>query len=325
MNGSITTPPSPEANGQAKRVVTPFGAKATADDVSDGIDLTGKHAVVTGGASGIGIETTKTLARRGATVTLAVRNVEAGTTVAEQITAETGNRDIEVRQLELTDLDSVRRFTDGWDKPLHLLINNAGVMAIPDRDTNNGGWEAQFATNFLGHFALAVGLRRALADADGARVVSVSSSAHLFSPVVFDDINFRFRPYDPLQAYGQSKTAVILFGVAASSRWADDGITVNSLNPGAIATPLQRHSGGKLATPLDLQKTPAQGASTTVLLATSPQLDGISGRYFNDNQEATPVDHRPSDVTELVNSVAEYALDVDGADRLWDRASRTIR
>lgn len=153
----------------------------------------------------------------------------------------------------------------------------------------------------------------------------MSSSGHLFSPVVFDDVNFRFRPYDPLLAYGQSKTAVILFGVAASARWADAGITVNSLNPGAIATELQRHVGGKLATPVDLQKTPAQGASTTLLLATSPQLQGVGGRYFNDNQEALPTDHRPDDVTELVNSVANYALDPDAADRLWALAESATR
>ena len=232
MNSSITNPPDPEANGKANRIVTPFGPKATADEVSEGIDLTGKHAIVTGGASGIGIETTKTLVRRGATVTLAVRNVEAGTRVAEQLTAETGNRDIAVRQLELTDLDSVRRFVDDWDAPLHLLINNAGVMAIQDRDTNNGGWEAQFATNFLGHFALAVGLRKSLADADGARVVSVSSSAHLFSPVVFDDINFLFRPYDPLQAYGQSKTAGIMFTRELADRLINTNATAICVQPG---------------------------------------------------------------------------------------------
>ncbi|MGC5224843.1 SDR family NAD(P)-dependent oxidoreductase [Micromonospora sp. DT81.3] len=307
------------------RIVTPFGPQATADEVSDGISLAGKRAIVTGGASGIGIETSKTLAARGAAVTLAVRNVQAGTEVADRIRFETGNDNIDVRELELTDLRSVRRFVEGWNEPLHLLINNAGVMAIPERTVNDDSWEGQFATNFLGHFALTVGLRPSMAGVDGARVVSVSSSAHLFSPIVFDDINFRFRPYDPLQAYGQSKTAVILFGVGASHRWSDDGITVNSLNPGAIATPLQRHTGGKLATPLNLQKTPAQGAATTVLLATSPQLKGVSGRYFNDNQEATPVDHRPSDVTELVNSVAEYALDIDAADRLWDLAGRAIR
>jgi NAD(P)-dependent dehydrogenase (short-subunit alcohol dehydrogenase family) len=299
------------------RITTAFTAQSTADEVSEGVDLTGKRAIVTGGASGIGVETAKTLARRGASVTLAVRNLDAGGKVAAEITAETGNPNIDVRPLELTDLVSVRSFVAGWDEPLHLLINNAGVMAIQDRTVNDAGWEAQFATNFLGHYALTVGLQRSLARANGARVVSVSSSGHLFSPVVFDDINFRFRPYDPLLAYGQSKTAVILFGVAASARWADDGVTVNTLNPGAIATPLQRHVGGRLATPVELQKTPAQGASTTVLLATSPQLEGIGGRYFNDNQEAAPVDERPSDVTELVNSVAAYALDRDNADRLW--------
>jgi NAD(P)-dependent dehydrogenase (short-subunit alcohol dehydrogenase family) len=305
------------------RIVTPFDAGTTADEVSEGIDLTGTRALVTGGASGIGVETSKTLARRGAAITLAVRNIEAGRKVAAEIAADTGNARIDVRPLELTDPGSIRSFVDGWDEPLDLLINNAGVMAIQERTVDAHGWETQLATNFLGHFALTVGLHDWLARAGGARVVAVSSSGHLFSPVVFDDLNFRFRPYDPLLAYGQSKTAVILFGVAASARWANDGITANSLNPGAIATPLQRHVGGKLATPVELQKTPAQGASTTILLATSPQLDGIGGRYFNDNQEATPVDHRPTDITELVGSVASYALDFDTADRLWTIAGRT--
>jgi NAD(P)-dependent dehydrogenase (short-subunit alcohol dehydrogenase family) len=306
------------------RISTPFTATSTADEVSDGVDLSGKRAVVTGGGSGIGVETAKTLARRGAVVTLAVRNVEAGTRVAAQITTDTGNPRVEVRPLELTDLTSVRAFVDGWDQPLDLLVNNAGVMAIQERTLSDAGWEAQFATNFLGHFALTAGLHRSLVRANGARVVSVSSSGHLFSPVVFDDVNFRFRPYDPLLAYGQSKTAVILFGVAGSSRWADDGITVNTLNPGAIATPLQRHVGGRLATPVDLQKTPEQGAATTVLLATSPLLNRVGGRYFNDNQEAVPVDERPSDITELVNSVAAYALDHDNADRLWQLATAAV-
>ena len=219
------------------RITTPFTAGSTADEVSEGVDLTGKRAVVTGGASGIGVETSRTLARRGASVTLGVRNVAAGRTVAEELAAETG-ASVDVRPLELTDLASVRRFVEEWDAPLDLLVNNAGVMAVQDRTFSDLGWETQLATNFLGHLALTTGLHRALAHADGARVVSVSSSGHLFSPVVFDDLHFRFRPYDPVQAYGQSKTAVILFAVAASARWADDGITVNTLNPGAIATPL---------------------------------------------------------------------------------------
>jgi NAD(P)-dependent dehydrogenase (short-subunit alcohol dehydrogenase family) len=164
------------------RIITPFDAKATADDVSAGIDLTGRRAVVTGGASGIGVETSKTLARRGASLVLAVRNIEAGKRVAAEITAETGNPEIDVRPLELTDRDSVRSFVENWSGPLDLLINNAGVMAIQDRTLNDAGWETQFATNFLGHFALTVGLRKSLAEADGARVVAVSSSAHLSHP-----------------------------------------------------------------------------------------------------------------------------------------------
>jgi len=305
-------------NSIIMRITTPFTAQSTADEVSEGTDLTGRRAIVTGGASGIGIETARTLARRGAAITLAVRNTHSAAPVAAQISAETGNPHIEVRPLELTDPGSVAAFVAGWDEPLHLLINNAGVMAIQERTLNAAGWEAQFATNHLGHFALATGLRQYLAAAGGARVVSLSSSAHLFSPVVFDDINFDFRPYDPQLAYGQSKTAVNLFAVGASARWAGDGITVNAVNPGAIATPLQRHVGGKLATPVELQKTPVQGAATTVLVATSPLLDGIGGRYFNDNQEAIPVDHRPGTIAELVAAVARYSLDPANADRLWD-------
>jgi NAD(P)-dependent dehydrogenase (short-subunit alcohol dehydrogenase family) len=298
------------------RITTPFDARSTAEEVSAGVDLTGRRAIVTGGASGIGIATTTALARLGASITIAVRNTDVGRDVAERITADTGNDRIDVRELELTDPTSVRRFVEHWNERLHLLINNAGVMAIQERSLAQT-WEAQFATNHLGHFALATGLHDALASAGGARVVSVSSSAHLFSPVVFDDINFAFRPYDPRLAYGQSKTAVILFGVGAARRWANDGITVNTLNPGAIATPLQRHVGGALATPEDQQKSAEQGASTTLLLATSPLLDGVSGRYFNDNQEAEVTDHRPDDLTIFSTRVANYALDEDNADRLW--------
>jgi NAD(P)-dependent dehydrogenase (short-subunit alcohol dehydrogenase family) len=306
------------------RITTSYHADATAEQVSEGVDLSGKRAVVTGGASGIGIETARTLARRGAAVTLAVRDTVAGKEVAERIAADTGNDRVDVRPLELTDRASIAAFVAGLTEPLHLLINNAGVMAIQQRRLDPYGWEAQFATNHLGHFALTVGLHRALAAAGAARVVSLSSSGHLFSPVVFDDINFRFRPYDPTLAYGQSKTAVNLFAVAATARWADDGITVNAVNPGAIATPLQRHVGGKLATPPDLQKTPEQGASTTLLVATSPLLEGIGGRYFNDNQEATVTDHRPAAIAELVASVANYSIDPANADRLWALSTQAL-
>lgn len=300
------------------RITTTFSAKSTADEVSKGVDLTGKRAIVTGGASGIGIETARTLAKRSADVTLAVRNTVAASSVAANIAESTGNANVHVVPLELTDRASVAAFVDSWDGPLDLLINNAGVMAIQERTLTPGGWETQFATNYLGHFDLTVGLHDALARSGNARVVALSSSAHLFSPVVFDDINFQFRPYDPTLAYGQSKTAVILFAVAAAARWAKDGITVNAVNPGAIATPLQRHVGGKLATPIDQQKTPEQGAATTLFAATSPLLEGIGGRYFNDNTEAILTDHRPASIGELVNSLARYAVNPANADRLWD-------
>ncbi|WP_250032516.1 SDR family NAD(P)-dependent oxidoreductase [Paractinoplanes maris] len=302
------------------RITTAYGVKSTADGVSEGIDLTGKRAVVTGGASGIGLETARTLAHRGASVTLAVRDTERGLEAAAEI-----GHGVEVRPLELTDHASIAAFAADWDGPLHLLINNAGVMALPSLTPDPRGWEFQFATNHLGHFSLTTRLHRSLAAAGGARVVSLSSSAHLFSPVVFDDINFKFRPYDATLAYAQSKTAVNLFAVAATARWRDDGITVNAVNPGAIATPLQRHVGGKLATPADLQKTTEQGASTSVLLAVSPQLEGIGGRYFNDNQEAVPTDQRPADVEELVRSVAPYSLDPDNAERIWTISAAALR
>jgi NAD(P)-dependent dehydrogenase (short-subunit alcohol dehydrogenase family) len=306
------------------RITTPFTAAATADEVSEGIDLTGKRAIVTGGASGIGVETARTLARRGADVTLAVRNTDAGAAVAREIVRSTGNSSVHVAGMELTDRASVTAFVDSWEGPLHLLINNAGVMAIQERTLTAEGWEAQFATNHLGHFDLTVGLHDALASTGDARVVSLSSSAHLFSPVIFDDINFQFRPYDPTLAYGQSKTAVILFAVGATDRWAKDGITVNAVNPGAIATPLQRHVGGKLATPVELQKTTQQGASTAVFAATSPLLQGVGGRYFNDNTEAILTDHRPASIEELVTSLAEYAVDSRNADRLWDLSASRV-
>ena len=250
-------------------------------------------------------------------MTLAVRNPQAGGDIAADIAAGTGNPTVHAAQLELTDPPSIYRFVGSWRGPLHILVNNAGVMASPEAHTDDG-WESQFATNHLGHFALAVGLQPALAAADGARIVAVSSSGHLWSPVVFDDINFRFRPYDPLLAYGQSKTAVVLFGVEAMARWSEHGIYANALNPGAIQTNLQRHVGGTVRTPLELQKSPQQGAATSVLLAASPLLDGVGGRYFADCNEATLVDHRPEGFAEPGTAVAAYALDPDNARRLWE-------
>jgi NAD(P)-dependent dehydrogenase (short-subunit alcohol dehydrogenase family) len=295
-------------------ITSEFGFASTAEEVTDGIDLRGKKAIVTGASSGIGIETARVLALRGADVTLAVRNLAAGTGIAEGIRSTTGSTTVRAAELDVSDLWSVRKFVSEWTGPLDLLINNAGVMATPEERTADG-FELQFATNFLGHFALALGLHDALADARGARVVTVSSSGHLLSPVVFDDINFRFRPYDPLAAYGQSKTAAVLFGVAASTRWAADRITVNSVMPGAISTGLQKHTGG-LKTPPEGRKSIEQGAATTLFVATSPLLDGIGGHYFEDNNEASIV----YDGNGWLSGVASYALDPANADRLWETA-----
>jgi NAD(P)-dependent dehydrogenase (short-subunit alcohol dehydrogenase family) len=299
------------------RITTPFGATSTAAEVIDGIDLTGKRAVVTGGASGIGVETARALAGAGAEVTLAVRNLEAGERTAEDITATTGNKQILVAPLELADQGSVRAFVAGWDGPLHILVDNAGVMASPLMRTPQG-WEMQFATNHLGHFGLATGLHDALAAAGGARVVSVSSGAHLRSPVVFEDIMFQHREYEPWSAYGQSKTANVLFTVEATRRWAADGILVNALHPGSIRTNLQRHVSDEELNRLRSQtagglvwKTTEQGAATSVLVATSPLLAGVGGRYFEDCNEAEP--NQPGTRT----GVAAYALDPAAAERLW--------
>jgi NAD(P)-dependent dehydrogenase (short-subunit alcohol dehydrogenase family) len=298
---------------------TTFGYHSTALEVARGIDLSGKCAIVTGAASGIGIETARALASTGADVTLAVRNVAAGAVVSAEISQSTRNPNVHVRALDLADLGAIAAFVAEWRGPLHVLVNNAGIMAVPEERTASG-WELQFATNHLGHFALATGLHEALAAANGARVVSVSSSAHMMSPVIFDDINFRFRPYDQWLAYGQSKTANVLFAVALTERWSSEGIFCNALMPGAIATNLQRHVGG-MRTPVEKRKTPEEGAATSVLLATSPDLAGIGGRYFVDCNEALVVEQRTTDMT----GVAPYALDHDNAARLWELSALATR
>jgi NAD(P)-dependent dehydrogenase (short-subunit alcohol dehydrogenase family) len=208
-------------------IVTGFGFASTAADVAEGADLGGRRAVVTGGASPLGTETARELARAGAAVTLAVRDLPAGQRAAAGITAATGNPDVTAVRLDLADQGSVAAFAAAWDGPLHLLVNGADLTR-PAEQRMARRWESRFAVNHLGHFALASGLHRALAAARGARIVAVSSSTHLYSPVVLDDIHFAFRPHDPLLAYAQSKTANVLFAVGASIRWADDGITANS-------------------------------------------------------------------------------------------------
>jgi NAD(P)-dependent dehydrogenase (short-subunit alcohol dehydrogenase family) len=310
------------------RITSSFTRESTADEVIAGIDLTGKRAIVTGGTSGIGVETARALASAGAEVTLAVRNVESGKRVAADIITRTGNKKVFVAPLDLVDRASIEAFVAAWKGPLHILVNNAGIMALPDLQRTVEGWEMQLATNYMGHFRLALGLHDALAAAGNARIVALSSNAHLYSPVVFDDMYFRHREYNPVSAYAQSKTAVILFAVEASRRWAADGITANAVMPGGIHSNLQRHLSPEFMTP-EMRKmsesypwrTEEQGAATSIFVATSPLLNGIGGRYFQDSNEAVQIDPATETIVDAageMGGVANHALDVEAAARLWD-------
>ncbi len=295
--------------------MTPFGFSSTTAEVLAGVDLSGRRALITGASSGIGVETTRALAAAGAEVVLAVRNVDAGKEIAATIGGPT-----EVAQLDLADPESVRSFVADWRGPLHILVNNAGIMGVPELIRTKEGHELQFAVNFLGHFALTIGLHDALAQADGARIVSLSSNAHLMAPPVFDDLDWVYRPYSPIGAYGESKTANILLAVEATRRWTGDGIYANAVNPGAIATNLQKHTGG-LRTPVERRKSIEQGAATSVLVAASPLLDGIGGRYFEDCDEAAILTGPP---VLYGGGVAPFALDAANAERLWTIATDLV-
>ncbi|MEU6769723.1 SDR family NAD(P)-dependent oxidoreductase [Streptomyces sp. NPDC046759] len=300
-------------------LTTPFGARTTAAEVLAGLGLSGRRAVVTGGASGIGRETARALAVAGAEVTIGARDPVAGARAAGEITPPGGPGTVRAATLDLADQTSVHAFVQAWRGPLHILVLNAGVMASPLERTKEG-WEMQFATNHLGHFALATGLHSALTAAHGARVVAVSSVGHVNGDVIFDDINFERHPYAPWAAYSQSKTANVLFAVEAGRRWAPDLIAVNALNPGRItSTRLGRHIGDISHSPASFEATSTdvswknieQGAATSVLLAASPLTEGATGRYFEDCNEAGP--HRPG----VRRGVAAHAIDPHHAARLW--------
>jgi NAD(P)-dependent dehydrogenase (short-subunit alcohol dehydrogenase family) len=308
------------------RITTPFSATSTAEEVLAGVDLTDRRIVVTGGASGIGTETARVLAGAGAEVTIAARDLDAGEAAAAAIVARVPRATVRVAPLELSDPTSVAAFVAAWDGPLDVLVNNAGMMGVPLTRTPYG-WELHLATNHLGHFALATGLRLALVAADGARVVSLSSTEHKGSPVHFDDPHFERRPYEAQQAYAQSKTANVLFAVEADRRWADDGIRVNAVMPGAIRTNLMRTiDPARLDAIIEngipglTWKTVEQGAATSVLAAASPLLDGVGGRYLEDGNEAEPARaDRP------FSGLAPHATDPEAASRLWDLSEQALR
>lgn len=294
-----------------------FGAGTTAAEAVAGIDLTGKLAVVTGGYSGIGLAATRALTGA-AHVVVPARRRET----AEQ--ALEGLDDVEVDELDLGDLDSVRAFADRFlasGRRIDLLITNAGIMACPETRVGPG-WEAQFATNHLGHFALVNRLWPAVAE--GARVVALSSRGHHNSPMRWDDVMFT-EGYEKWAAYGQAKTANVLFAVQLDKLAAEKDVHAFALHPGGIMTPLQRHLSraemvergwmDEAGTMLVEFKTPEQGAATTVWAATSPQLAGLGGLYLEDCDVA---ELSPEDAEGLAASgVRRYAVDPGQAERLW--------
>ncbi|KQR82761.1 oxidoreductase [Arthrobacter sp. Leaf337] len=314
-----------------------FGKESTAAEVVAGIDLTGRTAIVTGGYAGLGLETVRALVSAGAEVLVGARRPgharemleAAGIPFGLPAGAEGGA--VSVGALDLADLASVKSFADGFLSAasgdpaagLDILINNAAIMASPERRVGRG-WESQFATNHLGHFALTNLLWPALAAGQGARVVSLSSTGHKLSPIRFDDINFD-TGYDKWKAYGQAKTANSLFAVHLDFLGRDSGVRAFAVHPGGIMTELQRHlpreemvAAGWMDQDGNVDarfKTPAQGAATTVWAATSPALQGMGGVYCEDCDIAEPT--RTGSPEARIRGVEAHAVDPSDAARLW--------
>jgi len=294
-----------------------YDASTSAADILRGRDLHRVTAIVTGGHSGLGFETTRALAGAGAKVIVAARDPAAARAALNGIAG------VEVDELDLADLASVRAFAERRVKagqPIAMLINSAGVMACPEMRTDKG-WEWQFATNHLGHYALVNRLWPVLRG--GARVISVSSAGHHVSGMRWNDVQLA-EGYDKWLAYGQSKTANALFAVQLDRLGKDDGVRAFSVHPGKIMTPLQRHL--KQAEMIDAGwldqhgqavdptfKTTQQGAATQVWAATSERLSGMGGVYCEDcDVAALNEGQRPGFV-----GVRPYAVDQDDAARLW--------
>ena len=306
-------------------IASRFGAYTPASEVVEGIDLSGVTAIVTGAGSGIGVETARALALAGADVVLAVRRPDAAEAVAQEINAM-GKGSARTEQIDLSSFGSIRAFAARWgERPLNILINNAGVMACPLSRTEDG-LEMQIGTNHFGHYLLSVllspALERGATPERHSRVVSLSSIGHRRSPVNFDDPQYLTRPYDKWEAYGQAKTANSLFAVGFNTRFKDRGINANAVMPGGIMTPLQRHlpreemvafgwidEAGKIN---ERFKTPEQGASTSVWAAVGPELEGVGGLYLENCAQAAPFDRANPFV-----GVMEYALDPKAAVQLW--------
>ncbi len=309
-------------------IQTRFDLNSTADDVVAGVDLSGKLAIITGGAAGIGKETARALASRGAHVIIGGRNKAAIEAVAKELSSA---GTAQARELDLLSLKSVGDFAD-WvlslGRPLDLLILNAGIMAAP-LSRSAEGIESQMATNFIGHAALTSKLVPALLAATEPRVISLSSSAHQMSPVVFSDINFERRAYDPWEAYGQSKTANALLAVKVWNELGPSGVTAHAVHPGGVFTGLMKHVTGDVAAVLSSRykfdtskvqvKTIPQGAATSVWAATEPTLRNRAALYCHDCRVAEVLD-----TPVYTRGVMRYALDSDNAAALWAAAEKMI-
>jgi len=306
-----------------KPIGSGFNATSTASDVIKGIDLTGKIAIVTGGNTGIGLETTKTLAAAGATVIVPARDIEKAKKNLQ------GIANVELASMDLMNPDTIDAFAGRFlasGRPLHLLINNAGIMWVPLR-RDGRRIESQLATNYLAQFQLTARLWPALQKANGARVVNVSSQGHQFAPFNFDDPNFFNREYETLQGYGQSKTAVNLFSLELDNRARASNVRVYAVHPGSIGgTELGREASLELFQKMGFcdaeghllpevaasLKTVPQGAATSVWCATSPLLDHIGGVYCEDAEVAVVA----TDAS-ISGGVKPYSLDESNAKRLW--------
>ncbi|MDY7096691.1 MAG: SDR family NAD(P)-dependent oxidoreductase [Pseudomonadota bacterium] len=307
--------------------MTEFGKHTTADEVLEGKDLTGLKVFVTGANSGLGKETARAMAAKGAHVIMAGRDPEKLDSAFTEITAMHPDASLETILVDLASLESVRacakQANERFDR-IDLLINNAAVMACPKAHTEDG-FEMQFGTNHLGHFALTKGLmplvRAGKETKGGGRIVNVASRGHFITDVDLADPHFENREYDPWQSYGQAKTANILFTVGLERRFGEEGIHALTLHPGGIQTNLSRHLSQEqeedllknvTASDPDFEfKTEAQGAATQVWAATAEELEGVGGVYCDDCHVAEVDDRNPK------GGVRSYALDPQTADKLW--------
>ena len=318
---------------QQKPINSGFGAKSEPAAVMENIDLSDKTVVVTGGYSGIGLETIRALKEAGARVVAPARRKDIAIKELDGII----DKD-DVAEMDLADPSSVQQFVDDFTEKvssLDILINNAGIMACPEMRTSQG-WELQFAVNQIGHFVLTKGLLPLMQKANGARLVTLSSTGHKISGIRWDDIHFKSSDYDKWAAYGQSKTAGSLLAVEVDKRMQGRGIRAFGVHPGGIMTPLQRHleteemvalgwmneDGEPTERVAKMFKSPTQGASTSLWAATSPQLDDIGGVYCEDCEVAKRQDD--SDKNARFIGVADWAVDSEEASRLWDETEKML-